>query len=124
MDRINLGMIVPEAVVNKWKNQFQKSDLISYKRNKNGSIALAEKFRIMKFLRTNDPWQVIISPSHPPKMASIWGRFVAKINFDRGAVISIERMRLKDFLRIILDTPVFFIRALFFLPEKDASFSK
>jgi hypothetical protein len=73
----------------------------------------------MKFLKNNDSRQVVITSVNPPRVVSIWGEFVAKINFEKGAVISIERMRCKDFLRIIFYTPFFLFKALFFPPEKE-----
>jgi GT2 family glycosyltransferase len=121
IDPVKLKMIVPEGALRQWKKKQDKADLIFYKRRENGRIAFCEKFRILKFLKVKGPWRVILSPICPPRMASIWGRFVAKIDWDKGTVISIERVQFKDVARIFLYTPAFLFRALFFPPEKDIS---
>jgi GT2 family glycosyltransferase len=118
VDRVELKLIVPERGGARWKNKYVNADLMTYKRSPDGAIALRDKIRILKFLKNCSPWRMILSPLPPPKMASIWGRFVAKIDLDRGAVISIERVRMKDLLRIIFTTPVFLCKALFFPPKK------
>lgn len=116
---VSLKMIVPAAIRDRWEKKYPKANMISYIRRKNGAIAVSDKLRIMRFLKNNGSWRLVISSDYPPRMASIWGRFVAKINFDKGAVISIERMRFKDFLRILFDTPAFLFNALFFPPGKE-----
>jgi hypothetical protein len=121
---VELKLIVPEWGGDRWKNKYVKAGLITYKRSTNGAIALPDKFRIMQFLKKCGPWRIIISPAPPPKIASLWGRFVAKIDPDKGTVISIERVWITDFFRIVLETPAFLFKALFSPPKKDNSVVK
>ena len=118
-NRVELKLIVPERDRGRWQHRYLQSDLMSYKRSPNGAISWRDKIRIMKFLKNCGPWRIIISPVPPPKMATIWGRFVAKIDPERGTVISIERVRVKDFLWIIFNTPVFLCKSLLFPPIKN-----
>lgn len=113
--------VIPEAAFGIWRRRFHESDLIRYKRYQNGRIPFSDKIKIMRFLKNIDPWQVMVCPPRPPRMASIWGRDMAKINFDKGSVVSIERVRLKDSFRMVWDTPAFLFRALCFPPKKDIS---
>jgi GT2 family glycosyltransferase len=115
--RIRIKAIIPEAVAGKWEPFFPKADLLAYRRHRNGGLRFSEKVRIMRFLGDIGDWRVMLSPLHPLRMASIWGRWMARINFERGEIISIERAHLKETLRIALEMPAFLFKALFFAPK-------
>ena len=110
--------ILPKAVQYKWKGLSQKEDMLTYSRNADGGISLTHKYRIMKFLK-NKPWEVFLSDPLVPKMGLIWGRDVARVDFNTGVTLaSIEGLNLRNLGRIPMNTVFFLIQSLFDLPEK------
>lgn len=110
--------IVPEASRSQWESFRHKDDIVTYGRSGNGSIPWAEKLRIMRFLR-NRPWSILLTSSFTPRMGAIWGKDVARVDFEKGSTIAIERMSLKDLCRIPLSVLSYLPWILFSPPERD-----
>lgn len=119
---INVAAIVPAAIKHDWEQVCGAARVMAYKRTWRGRIKLSERFDIMRFLKKNGPWQLMISSPRTSKMTSIWGRYVARVNFDSGAIVAIERLSVTDLFRIFLHTPVFLLKALFSPPKKDIQY--
>ncbi len=67
------------------------------------------------------PWQIFVTSHQTPKLGTLWGRTVARIDYQSKKTLSIDRMMFKDVLRILVRWPVMMIRALFFTPKPDRS---
>ena len=110
--------IIPETNRRKWKSLCDKDDIVAYARSGNGSISWADRLRIMRFLRTRT-WSILLTSSMTPRMGAIWGKDVARVDFEKGSTIAIEKMSLKDLCRIPLLVLSYLFWTLFFPPERD-----
>jgi len=101
--------IVPERDSRKWKN-LNPEAMITYSRLKNGSISLAEKYKIMKFMGTRT-WDLLLTSRDVPKMGIIMGKPVARNDFETGKTLStVENMSIKAIARIPFTTVSFIFR--------------
>ncbi len=115
---IKFRCIIPEQVQHHWQGNVL--DRLLYSRNGTGGISLLNKYKIWCFLKSH-PWQIFVSSVQTPKLGTLWGRPVARIDFPSKKTLSIDRMMFKDVLRISLRSPAMMIRALFFTPKTDHS---
>ena len=81
---------------------------------------MTQKYKIWRFLKSH-PWQVFVSSPQAPKLATLWGRPVARIDYPSHRTLAIDRMRVKQVMRILLDCPLMMIRTLFAAPKPDPS---
>ncbi len=64
-------------------------------------------------------WSILLTSSMTPRMGAIWGKDVARVDFEKGSTIAIEKMSLKDLCRIPLLVLSYLFWTLFFPPERD-----
>lgn len=121
---INIHAIVPEAVFSKWAEEYRRENLRSYRRRRNGTLSLLEKMAIIRFLHRIGSWKVLVCSATPLRIASIWGRLIAMVDFDKQQSLSIERFRIDNLLRIILETPCYLFKVMFLSVKKDPSVSE
>lgn len=110
--------IIPETNERKWETLCDKDDIVRYVRSGNGSISWADRLRIMRFLRTK-PWSILLTSPLTPRMGAIWGKDIARVDFEKGSTIAIERISLKNLCRIPLLVLSYLFWTLFSPPEKD-----
>lgn len=117
---VRIRCILPEQVRHHWIGNATVNDRLFFLRNGTGGISLSYKYKIWCFLRSH-PWQIFVSSHQTPKLGTLWGRPVARIDYQSKKTLSIDRMMLKDLFRILVRWPVMMIRALFFTPKSDHS---
>ena len=120
---VNLRAIVPKANAAGWETICSKERILTYKRLRNGATPWWHKFRIVHFLKKR-PWSLLITSTLVPKMGSIWGRDVARVDFQNGEVVAVEKMTPKDLCRLPLSAVSYLIRVLLFPPRKEVDWSK
>ena len=109
--------IVPEKEKKRWGNILGQDNVLSFRQKKNRFGSLLEKVKIMFFLKKKE-WDFLLSPPVPSKLCSIWGKDVAKIDYDNNTVIMIDRID-KIFLCKIPGYFVKYLVCLFiYLPRK------
>lgn len=105
---IRFSAIVPESEIKRWVNLCGKENLQPYTREKNGPISWNERLKILNFLfRTS--WNMLITSPPAPKLGTIWGKEVVRVDFETGNILSVQRMVVKEVLRI----PVLTLNNLF-----------
>ena len=117
---VRIRCILPEKVRHRWQGNDRVKDQLLYSRNGTGGISLTNKYKIWRFLQSH-PWQIFVSSVQTPKLGTLWGRPVARIDYASKRTLSIDTMRLKDVLRILLKWPAMMLQVLFFAPKPDHS---
>ena len=115
--------IVPEVDGAAWEGICDKNDIVTYVRLANGSIPWAHRFKILA-LFGNRSWNILITCVPVPKMGSIWGRDIARVDLDKGITIAIEKMRFRDLFRIPFLASAYLFRVLVCPPGKDPAHLK
>lgn len=115
---LRIRCILPEQVRHHWRSHPDVKDRLLYARNRTGGISFLHKYKIWRFLHSH-PWQVFVSSAQTPKLGTLWGRPVARIDYSSNRTLSIDRMKPKNLLRIFLRCPAMMMRALFLLPTPD-----
>ncbi len=111
--------VVPHGEEYKWRKLCDKGDIVTYTRMENGRIPWSDKYEIMKFLK-NSSWDVLLTSHEVPRMGAIWGKDIARTDFERGDTIaSVEKMSLKHLCLIPIAALSFWIQALFCPPRKE-----
>jgi len=113
---MRLLAVVPEKDKYEWEAFSVKDDILTYSRARNGSISWSDKSRIMRFLKRNS-WNLFITSPMVPKMGVVWGKDIAKTDFDAEKLIGIEKMQLKDIYSIPIAGISFLLQTLFSPPE-------
>lgn len=113
---LKIRCILPKQVRHHWRGHPFVQERLFFARNRTGGISFADKYKIWCFLQSL-PWQVFVSSAQMPKLGTLWGRPVARIDYPSKRTLSIDRMKLKAVMRIVLRCPVLMIRALFFTPK-------
>jgi len=101
-----------------WEKLCPRNRTLQYIKSGDGSVTTKEKFRIARFL-LNRSWTLLITSPMAPKMGTIWGRDVARVNFDNGDIVAIEKMGPKDLCRIPFLALSCLLKVLFFPPRKE-----
>jgi hypothetical protein len=70
------------------------------------------------------PWTLLITSTLVPRMGSIWGRDVARVDFQDGKTVAIEKMMPKDLYRLPASAVLYLVRVLLFPPRKEVDWSK
>lgn len=112
---IRVSVIVPASDKHKWTDITDK--IMTFTRIQKGAISLSNKGRIMKFLYTTS-WNVLFTPPLVPRMGALWGRDVARIDFQTGTAISIERIPFRHLFRTVMLALPLLLRVFMFPPSK------
>jgi GT2 family glycosyltransferase len=120
---LSIVVVVPKTLKSKCEKVFGKSNIIGYTKLKNGSIPLTDKWKIIRFIRKR-PWDIVLFSPIVSPIFTIWGRDVIRMNFENGKIMDIVRMKFSEFFAIPLAYILFFLKALFLLPQKDLQWIK
>ncbi|MDM8522924.1 glycosyltransferase [Desulfococcaceae bacterium HSG8] len=112
--------VLPEGDRDKWEGLSHENDIVTYTRSGDGSISWRNKYRIMRFLRTRS-WDVFLTSPLLPRMGAVWGKNVARVDFETGLTLSVEKIGLKDLMPKSFSIMPYTFRVLFDLPEKESS---
>ena len=112
-----LHCIVPDSESERWAGLGFVDQVLSYRRFRNGKIPLPDRFRMLKFLYQSR-WTVFLASVLTPKIGSIWGKKIIRIDFKSGHLISTGRLQVKMLLQIQRLALLCRTKALFSPPSK------
>ncbi|MBN2418119.1 MAG: glycosyltransferase family 2 protein [Deltaproteobacteria bacterium] len=110
--------IIPEENKARWKKKINRDDLVVFRRFRKRAIVWKDKLNILLFL-AKKPWDILVVNPVAPRMATIWFKDVARMDFSSGATITIEKMSLKNLFYIPFQTVFYLVNVLLFPPAKD-----
>lgn len=114
---VRVFAIVPATEKTRWKEIARDGDILTCTRSKNGSFSLSDKYRIYKFLKDN-PWDLLVTSLLVPRIGAIWGKAVARVDFENESTVAIEKMDFRDVCRIPLLTFLYLVRVLVYPPHR------
>jgi GT2 family glycosyltransferase len=97
--------VVPEKEKYKWVDIAGQDNIITFRQKKSRFGSLLEKVKIISFLKKRK-WDLLFSPPVPPKLGTIWGKDVVRIDYENNIAIMIDRID----IRLLCKVPVCFIR--------------
>lgn len=117
--RLKVLAVIPDKDEAKWKGISDDLDIITYTCTKsgNGCITIRDKFKIFKFLAGRS-WDLLLTSLVVPRIGSIWGKYVARVNFTKGLTVAIEKVNFKDLCCIPLLTLFYLIRVVVYPPHQ------
>ena len=110
---VRIRCILPQQARHAWPGADSGADRLFYTRTKAGRISLSDRYKIFRFLSAH-PWQIFVSGSQAPKLATLWRRPVARMDYVTKTTLFIDTMILKDIFRILLRWPGLMIRSVLF----------
>lgn len=111
--------VLPKKEAYKWKELCGKENIAPYTRNGKGKVPWADKNRIMKFMGSKS-WDVLLTSHEIPKMGAIWGKEIARVDFEHGVTLaSIEKTSLKHWLNLPVAGFSFLLQALISPPDRE-----
>jgi GT2 family glycosyltransferase len=108
---IKVTAVLPENIKDQWTDICHKNDIITYRRIGRGIIPLKDRYRMMKFLKSRS-WNLLLCAFTPPKLATVWGRDIARINFDTGRLLAIEKINFRQLCWIPFLAGYYLLRTL------------
>jgi len=115
---LKIFSIVPNEVEHTWEDLCGNNNVLSYRRLRGLQLSWTDKLRVLRFLWTK-PWKLLVTSPPSYWMGGIRGREVAIVDFDKGVAVSIEKLKLKDLLRIPFTAMSFLVRVLLFPPATE-----
>ena len=117
---VRIRCILPQQARHAWPSTDSATDRLFYARTKTGRISLSDRYKIFCFLRAH-PWRIFVSCPQTPKLATLWRRPVARMDYAAKTTLLIDRLILKDVFRILLRWPGLMMRTLLFTLKMDHS---
>jgi GT2 family glycosyltransferase len=108
--------IVPAELQHTWAKLSEGDNIMPYRRSSQGTIRYMERLRIVKFLLCKS-WDILLIPPPSLRVAGLSRRDVAIVDFDKGTVLSIERMQFADLFHIPFRAFSFLMQALVCPPQ-------
>jgi len=102
---VKIIAVVPEKEKYRWVDITGQDNIISFSQKKSRLGSFLEKVKILIFLKKKK-WDILLSPPVPPKLGTIWGKDVARIDYENNTIIMIDRIDTRFLCRI----PIYFIR--------------
>lgn len=116
---IHFSAVVPVAEVEHWQNKID-GPVIARGKQANDYTTFMDKFSILRFLASHS-WDALVSSFPPPHLTALWGKPAVFVNYERGELQRVERVRWFEILSAFTTAVALASRALFFLPRPQDS---
>ncbi|MDY6950123.1 MAG: glycosyltransferase family 2 protein [Thermodesulfobacteriota bacterium] len=110
--------IVPDETCFEWINLAGKNNVMAYKSPGKHPLSWTDKLRILKFL-WKKPWDLLVTSPLSNWTVGIWGKDVARVDFEKEIVLSIEKMKTMTLFSIPYMAISFIFRVLLFPPAPE-----
>lgn len=121
--KLKLTVVVPEILLSEFGELCTKERIFGYKRSASGRITVFERWKIFWFLKKLD-WNLLITSSAVPRVAAIMRRDVMRIDFPRGKVLTIDRVKIEDLLLAMKYCFLFLVKLVSSTSERDLKWIK